>query len=149
MPCTYWTSVEPESTREATEALMRAADASSSANAAAAAAKLEAALPALLAVPPVDHFRTRCLTFAKVVLQQSGHDKDAAYRILDGHCGESASGLQVPKLSAAQKARCRRYSEAWLERPAWDSEPALEAWCQHLYENAEPHDHIALAAEPP
>jgi hypothetical protein len=125
---------------------MRSADASSSANAAAAAAKLEAALPAFLAAPPVDHFRTRCLTFANGVLQQSGHDKDAAYRILDDHCGERASGLQVPKLSAAEKARCKRYAEAWLEQRDWTGVPALEAWCQHLYENAEPHDHVALAA---
>ena len=126
-PCTYWTTAEPAPTADATKALVKAADASSSANAAAGAARLEASLPALLAVPPVDHFRTRCLTFAKGVLQQSGHDKAAAYGILDHHCGERASGLQVPKLSAAEKDRCRRFAEDWLEQEAWEGEPALEA----------------------
>jgi hypothetical protein len=89
------------------------------------------------------------LTFAKGVLQQSGHDKDAAYRILDEHCGERASGLQVSKLSTAEKARCKRYAEAWLEQRDWAGEPALEAWCQRLYAEAKPHNHIALPAVSP
>jgi len=94
---------------------------------------------------PEDHFRTRCLTFSHGVVVQSGGARDEAYRLLQEHCLERKSGLEVDAVPKVAEERCRRYADAWLTSKDWTSSAVREAWCANLYSSVE---RPALLARP-
>merc|ERR1719181_79242 len=108
----YWEGEPPaeDASIETVQGLVRSAAEAAEANSAAADPLSLAAVPA----PPEDIFRTRCLTFSHGVVVESGGVKDAAYHLLQDHCLERKSGLEVEKVPAEAEERCRHYAEAWL-----------------------------------